>query len=378
MRSFPAQQLLSLIYLFFCGLCARHFFAQTSPRFEIHEASVRAKALDFKCPSGGFLALIDSLNLIPINREHEGATARIYTDSEKTLVLKVLTGYKQFAPDVREACVLQTLSKFVWAPKVHCVGAGYVLMTNMGETACQNNTEQSPIVRQLNQILSDMQSVGVKHNDLSKKNLTHVLMGNTGMVSLVDYGWASLNGTLSMSCTLNGHVSFAPNARPHNKEMDRGRAMQETVNSIMPYMKKCTPSIRSQSENPVLSVLRDGTLSVTGYHSFTVSRKGHVSVHRNKDKYDIIDRLLRSLHDKGSRTFVDIGSNTGVVSFLAAEIGYTHITALDHDAPAVDIVNKISADVSSVVKGHRLHSGSLLWRKQMSFTWVRSFTGCGA
>ena len=370
----------SIFALFCCGCCLRHCFARTPPRFEIPSgnltgfifASNATDAAKTACSSGSVLQLVKNLHLLPIIKEREGATATIYMDSQKKYVLKVLTGYLRFAPHVREACVLLKISQFAWAPKLLCVGPNYMLMTYMGKTACEDSSrfrKNLSLARQLNQIVSDLRSVGVKHNDLAKENLKHVLMEKTGMVSLVDYGWATVNGRLDVNCTLNGKPIFAPNARPYNEEMNRGAAMHETAASVIPHLKKCDDGTfskyfdksrktkGSQSETPVLSVLRDGALSVTGYHFFTVSLEGAVTVLQKKEKYDVITGLLRALYDEDRRTLVDIGSNTGVVSFLAAEIGYEQVTALDHDEPAVEIINTISKEVSSVVRASQFSFG---------------------
>ena len=205
----------SIFALFCCGRCLWHCFARTPPRFEIQSgnltgfifASNATDAAKTACSSGSFLQLVKNLHLLPISKEREGATATIYMDSQKKYVLKVLTGYLRFAPHVREACLLLKISHFAWAPKLLCVGPNYMLMTYMGKTACEDSSrirKNLSLARQLNQIVSDLRSVGVKHNDLAKENLKHVLMEKTGMVSLVDYGWATVNGRLDVNCTLNG------------------------------------------------------------------------------------------------------------------------------------------------------------------------------
>ena len=165
-----------------------------------------------------------------------GFTSRMYFDATRTLVLKEYKLYWQNSVDTpleRETCVLQKLQQFPWAPRLFCAGTDYILTSYSGQPACQERLPQD-YMTQMATILSDIQSVGVRHNDLHKGYETDFLMDErTGRLSLVDYGWASLNGSLAMSCTAHGgRVVSAKGTRPHNPIINLGFKQPETPLSV--------------------------------------------------------------------------------------------------------------------------------------------------
>jgi len=171
------------------------------------------------------------------------STSDMYFDATRTLVLKKHTKYLVHTPREREICVLQKLQQFPWAPRLFCTGTDYMLTSYSGQPACQERLPQD-YMAQVATILSDIQSVGVRHNDLQKGSLTDFLIDErTGRLSLVDYGWASLNGSLAMNCTAHGgRVVSAKGTRPHNSMIDLGFERPETPSSVS--MPRCAQKSR--------------------------------------------------------------------------------------------------------------------------------------
>ena len=166
-------------------------------------------------------------------RATSSSTSDVYFDATRTLVLKKYRHHLVHTPRERETCVLQKLQQFPWAPRLFCTGTDYILTSYSGQPACQERLPQD-YMTQMATILSDIQSVGVRHNDLHKGYETDFLMDErTGRLSLVDYGWASLNGSLAMNCTAHGgRVVSAKGTRPHNPIINLGFKQPETPLSV--------------------------------------------------------------------------------------------------------------------------------------------------
>ena len=275
-----------------------------------------------------------------------GNSACIYVNSNKTTVLKqIRPDYSQYLTLQREACTLQALRQFTWAPKLICQTGDYLLTTYMGESSCKDNLPHN-YARQVRQIVSDMTSVSVRHNDMSKSYANDfVILRNR--VSLVDFGWATIRGNLAANCTFNNVHLFAPNYRPHTKSIDNGfKARDETLHTIPPCKKKLqfeqSHRAGSQAENPSVRINGE-TVHVRGYQRFIINSDGSFIFQSHARKYKYIQKVIIKFFGLGLTSFSDIGSNTGLVSLMAARTGYSQIDAFDHDEDAIAVLKKIKA-----------------------------------
>lgn len=312
------------------------------------------------CSARTVSEIVTKLNLTRLSKQALGATADVFIDERRGAVMKVLTGYGEYGPHVREACVLRLLSRFEWAPKLLCARGNVIMSTYVGRPLCERELRENDSFRaQLRNIFADLRSVGVKQNDLAKHYVKELLVLNN-RVSLVDYGWATVDGRLDVKCSLHGEEVGAPDARPRNNDLDAGfRFDENSVDFVARHLRNCERgastraafgkymnenrnSVGSQSETPTIFVDEAGNYQVGGYHSFSISPSGKIWISRKKEKYAVVLALLRDLYADGSRSFIDVGSNTGIVSFLARGVGYAPILALDHDAEAVEVVKEIS------------------------------------
>ena len=120
----------------------------------------------------------------------------------------------------------------------------------------------------------------------------------------------------------------------------------------------------SQSETPTVHVDERGNAIVRGYHGFSVSPTGKVTVSKNRAKFTKISALLRKVRSEHScRSFMDVGANTGIVSFLAKSEGYDPVTALDHDRPAVEVIRKVALSSSVNLHAETFDFGNSMPRK---------------
>ncbi len=65
--------------------------------------------------------------------------------------------------------------------------------------------------------------------------MTDFMLERTGRISLVDYGWASINGSLEMECLAHGSRLVAGASRPKagiGGMLDRGFANPETAQGV--------------------------------------------------------------------------------------------------------------------------------------------------
>jgi hypothetical protein len=325
--------------------------------------------------------LISDLNMEPLSpKKRLGETATIYVDPKRTIVFKKITGYHAFRPHIRESCVLQLLQPFAWAPKLICAREDLLVTTYMGEPMCREELQSSnDYMQQLDSIFTDLRSVGVKHNDLAKPGLKEILKLHDKL-SLVDYGWATVDGKLDVECTLNGLKEKTPLERPHNDVLDTGFKIVENAFNVAPNAQTCPPAFvkysqtgrdgrASQSEIPTLSFDKYGTYLIGGYHHFSVSSTGRVTVLNKRPKFLLIADLLQNLKSQyRCRSFIDVGANTGIVSFLASSAGFDRVTALDHDAAAVSIINQIATGTKLALNAESFDFGSKLpWKADVLY-----------
>ena len=202
------------------------------------------------------------------HRAASGFTSKMYFDATRTFVLKKdkQTFVSVHTPFERETCVLQKLQQFPWAPRLFCTGTDYILTSYSGQPACLERLPQD-YMAQVATILSDLQSLGVRHNEVQKSHndlhKTDFLMDErTGRLSLVDYGWASLNGSLAMNCTAHGgRVVSAKGTRPHNPVIDLGFERPETPSSVrMPRCVQKSDRTAAMSPDPAPATLPPSVL----------------------------------------------------------------------------------------------------------------------
>ena len=183
--------------------------------------------------------MVATLHLAPLSEAGIcSASAFMFVDIQRTMVLKHVD---QIARPVqnrslqREACVLQKLQRFDWAPRLICAGIDYILTEYRGRPVCR---EAAPAryAALVGSILSDLHSLSIRHNDLRKGTRTDFVFDHrTHRMSLTDYGWASVNGSLSMSCVVNGRslvVNEHPMAWNISKELRDGFSMPETSEAV--------------------------------------------------------------------------------------------------------------------------------------------------
>lgn len=107
----------------------------------------------------------------------------------------------------REVCVLKILKQFKWCPTLFSYGEDFIITSFAGYPLNLTNVPDD-MFTQVAQIIRDMRSVGVAHNDIVYPHKEHVsdvskkrlLKGKVefmvldGKISLVDFGWATVRG----------------------------------------------------------------------------------------------------------------------------------------------------------------------------------------
>ena len=178
--------------------------------------------------------------------EHK-PTRTFFSDSPPSIILK--RGNSQHARGQllsREVCILQLLQRFVWAPRLLCAGADFLLTTYMGRPACTSEMN-SDLTRQLETVLNNMGSVGVRHNDLMRRSYRGVDSGSIEVmlrdqrISLVDFALGSVNGTHAISCTFDGKLYTAPaDTKVHNAIVHTAQRMPERTAEVIHEMQNCS------------------------------------------------------------------------------------------------------------------------------------------
>lgn len=298
-----------------------------------------------------------------------GSTSEVYVSPDARYVAKRVLRYREFDPLPREVCVLDRLRTFAWAPKLLCASSEYMVSTHVGGGTC-DDVPLDDYRTQMRAVVEDMRSVGVRHNDMLKKN-TDIVVSPHGRVSLTDFGWGTVDNRLSMRCVVDGRTFVAGGRRPHNQVIDRGfDNTDETRHSpLCPFRKFLQQGGNgSQKETPHLT--QNGRMwKISGYQHFQISETD--LLFKGASKYAYLQTHLRQLSAGigcGSRcTLVDIGSNTGLVSFLAERQGFSKVYARDHDAQAISVVQRLAASLHSNVDGQVYSFGDPLPAVHVAF-----------
>ena len=294
-----------------------------------------------------------------------GATSDVYYGND--MVVKHVTSYKKYGPFAREVCVLDKLKLFAWSPKIVCIGSDYIVMTSVGDPQKSCANYPTNYIEQIKRIVADMKSINIRHNDMLK-DTSDIVIDSNGMVHLTDFGWATFNDSLMIKCRVNGRNFKSPNNRPQNFVIDKGFANaneRDHTNPCPNVGSKAFKSFRqrsgdgSQVETPSVNIVGNRAI-VSGYQHYeltptSLAFSGH-------PKYNYLKEHLSTLKSScgDACQFLDIGSNTGLVSFIAERRGFARITALDHDAPAIEVIKKTAQLVESKVNASVFSFGDIL------------------
>jgi SAM-dependent methyltransferase/predicted Ser/Thr protein kinase len=283
--------------------------------------------------------------------QHYSGTSHVYIDFKNEFVIKIGKRFNAFTPISREICILKKLRNYDWCPKIISYGRNFIVTKWAGVPLRQYNIPKD-FDSQIRRILHDLKEAGVQHNDITKrKNEIDMLVNEKRHLMLVDFGWAtvSYNSSLrSYSCSDVGveRVSnfapswFLPTEDRHVISVLRTLAKGGSISRYMDPHR----NTGSQSEIPQL-LLSSNSLSVRGYQRFSLTTDGRLVIEKKKEKFHIILHVLKSLHETHKcSTFLDIGCNAGLTSFIAKRNGYSkRVIGLDHDYEYVEMYNRIVA-----------------------------------
>ena len=100
--------------------------------------------------------------------------------------------------------------------------------------------------------------------------------------------------------------------------------------------------IGSQSEIPKI-VCENDNIIVSGYQNFIINKKTrNIKYIGKNNKFIYINELLKNLNTKyNCISFLDIGCNSGLSSFIALNNKFEYIVSLDHDPEYIEILRNI-------------------------------------
>jgi len=153
------------------------------------------------------------------------ATSRVRIDKNREFVWKQMNKFMKFNPLEREVCILEFLSNYSWAPRLLWYNSSG-LVTNYVGAALTTLTIPLDYKEQMDEIIVDMESVGINHGDIhkachhpkckrrniSKSEEQYDIMVLDGRLSLIDFGWATKYG--NYSCKENISSKCPRNYRP--------------------------------------------------------------------------------------------------------------------------------------------------------------------
>ena len=111
------------------------------------------------------------------------------------LFVKYVTRCEKFDVYKREKYMSTILKKFDWYPELLYYDDinHFFVFKNVGVQVILKN-KPDDLEKQFNQILSDMNSVNVQHNDIK---IGEIIMDDNNKIYLCDFGWASINNDIS-------------------------------------------------------------------------------------------------------------------------------------------------------------------------------------
>lgn len=237
-----------------------------------------------------------------------------------------------------EVCILNILQQFPWSQRFLSSSNDEVLLSDVGKPVSKK-TLPSNYKEQLQQILEDMQSVGVHHNLLITK-YSHNIMEKDGKLSVVNFSVATVNGSSNCVFEESFESMFA-----NIDIFDDSQMIEELEERLglkfVKYLDK-KRKVGSQSEIPTINRI-GSTVKVNGYQGYWLDLKSHDMTFKNKvPKFNYIKSILDDLHStSGATTLTDIGCSGGEISFIAEHLGYNRIDCLDHDPEYVSTVEKL-------------------------------------
>jgi len=221
---------------------------------------------------------------------------------ENGVIVKTLKGFFGYNLIQREKCVLDRLKKFKWAPKLLSNTDSSMTMTYVGEKVNKENIPLDYDI-QMNQILTDMESMGVKHNDMiypcsAESYNKHEVMVLNGRLSIVDFGWATIND--SVPCGVSTK-KFVPNWNP---------CPDKTILQVLKKIAVKKIAV-SKTRNTILSWLQDIS-SCTKVVAWKIDRDDFLSSINSNDDIDIfvesIEKAVSCLGPSGTRKGTHIGA----------------------------------------------------------------------
>ena len=127
-------------------------------------------------------------------------TSGTWVDKEEKIVVKQVYAFKSWQPVRREACLLEKLHRFRWAPELLCFNGDTLVMQHVGKRVSRA-TLPADYKHQVRTMLEDMQSLGIRHNDIASPYRVDLMVNTGGEMSLVDFGFASVGTDFSANCS---------------------------------------------------------------------------------------------------------------------------------------------------------------------------------
>jgi len=186
----------------------------------------------------------------------------------------------------------------------------------------------------MQEILKDLQSVGVHHNRMVMSDGTTNIMEKEGSLYLIDFAWSTVGRSIDCATKFRN---------PSNKEIFNDSQIISYIDNNFGTFKKYmnpTRQVGSQSETPNI-VKEKNIIKVTGYQTYDLNldTKEIVFVHKIQ-KFKYIQNVLLNL-SSACNTLVDMGCSGGEISFIAQHMGYTRVDSLDHDSEYISTVKKL-------------------------------------
>jgi len=246
------------------------------------------------------------------------------------LFIKYVINYDECDVYEREKYIASILKRFEWYPKLlyYDDNEKFLIFKRVGKPM---NMKYAPgdLVEQFNQILDDMNSVNIQHNDIKPGEL---LVDNNNKIYLCDFGWASINNDLGCGIGLS------------NKEKPFGRLDDSNALERIGFGTYKDPKRKVGSQSEIPSIVNDGggNLKIFGYQEFIINKNTkHIQLQKKIDKFSHINLIFKNLRKKGCQSIVDIGCSAGLSSLTALNNGFEHIVSLDHDPEYIRTLGEI-------------------------------------
>ena len=143
------------------------------------------------------------------------ATSEVFVSDDGTVVkhVKATPLFQGYELVQREVCALRLLQQFSWCPRLLASTPTTITTSFAGEQVTAANIP-ADYAAQTSQILKDVASVGVKHNDIvwprgpDKPFAKIEVLVLNGRLSLIDFGWATFGrGQGTVPCGVSEKLS---------------------------------------------------------------------------------------------------------------------------------------------------------------------------